>query len=857
MRLVAKDFTPSPHLGKIPILIVTLMAGMIGFTAWYALSNLYRLSLAREQHSAKEASGAIANNFQDLTYRIANIMSFANRDELLEQSVAEAHGQDDFTNIRLRTNLYVQAARLDFMEIVEPNGKVLNSYGLGDRYNTKITDWDMFIRQKVPGQPAQGLTAVNGKIYAAAASTTFVGGDEAYLLFGGVELGQAFAEEMERRFSFRIAVFHGVAVNASTFQIDLSKNMPQAAKDGTVTILGERFILTKLPLVAVDGQALGYILVGAPLTAFDQAVTNTVWNTLLIILVPFLLTSGLTWLLGRTIIRAVHDLRASLADNQRMVKIIASQNAELEIKVTERTAQLQQKTDDIQNMLQNMKQGIFTIRQGNIVDHEYSKHLEKILDTNDIAGRNIMELLFSAAELDADVICQIESALAFAMGSNVVSFLINQESLVKKIRVTLANGASKILELEWNAIVTDAQVVRQIMVVVRDITELLALQEKTKAHETEISMLTELIANPSSRLSGALTASEKLLDETLTIVNTNHGNLGKLQIERMFRNLHTAKGTARTYGLRRLAEGLHQVESTYVHLIKNPHAVVPWQQLTVDLQHVVKIRMDYQRVFDKRIMADRDIGFGIRVDEARLIKVIGDLRNTDMKNRDNLNFIAETVRHELLAIGKEPLDTVLAGLLRSLPTIAEDAGRLAPDVRIDSGNVFFTRDRMALLEEVFTHLIGNALTHGIESADDRSNAGKPPNGVVTIVVAGGRPDITLTVTDDGRGLDIEGLREKGVALGCWTNTAGIADETVAELIFTAGVSTTAQVTTLSGRGVGMDAVRGFLADAGGGIRLAFTGPRRGAFRSFKLVISLPSDQFVAADLPSQPLQATG
>ena len=83
-----------------------------------------------------------------------------------------------------------------------------------------------------------------------------------------------------------------------------------------------------------------------------------------------------------------------IRNNMKMMSVIAEQNATLEQRVAERTAQLSQKTNDINAMLQNMSLGVCTVMPGNELHPEYSNHLRKIFDVNDVAGRNLVDCLF-------------------------------------------------------------------------------------------------------------------------------------------------------------------------------------------------------------------------------------------------------------------------------------------------------------------------------------------------------------------------------------------------------------------------------------------------------------------------------
>lgn len=163
-------------------------------------------------------------------------------------------------------------------------------------------------------------------------------------------------------------------------------------------------------------------------------------------------------------------------------------------------------------------------------------------------------------------------------------------------------------------------------------------------------------------------------------------------------------------------------------------------------------------------------------------------------------------------------------------------------MRIDNNGYRVSNEVGDTLKNVFMHLLRNAIDHGIESADERRAAGKAAAGTIDIAVGVDGDMLQIVLSDDGRGLALDRIRgiarERGWIDGDDEQTP--TDEAVAELIFRPGFSTAHAVTEVSGRGVGMDAVRNFLMREGGGIALRFTDDRRGAaYRAFHTVVRLP------------------
>lgn len=148
----------------------------------------------------------------------------------------------------------------------------------------------------------------------------------------------------------------------------------------------------------------------------------------------------------------------------------------------------------------------------------------------------------------------------------------------------------------------------------------------------------------------------------------------------------------------------------------------------------------------------------------------------------------------------------------------------------------------AIVEALFEpllHVIRNALDHGIEPGAERTAAGKPPSGTISLRARREGDQVVIDIEDDGRGVDAERVRavarERGVASE--EALAAMDDAEVVELIFAPGFSTASEVTSLSGRGVGMDAVRTSIARLGGRVSIA-SQPGQGALVQFRLPFSV-------------------
>jgi len=173
-------------------------------------------------------------------------------------------------------------------------------------------------------------------------------------------------------------------------------------------------------------------------------------------------------------------------------------------------------------------------------------------------------------------------------------------------------------------------------------------------------------------------------------------------------------------------------------------------------------------------------------------------------------------------------------LYRLVRQAAKETGK---QVRLDivGGAIEVDRGVLDRMTGAFEHLLRNSVTHGVESPAVRAAAGKDPTGSIVITVAQEGNEVAVEFRDDGAGLNLPRIRDKGRAMGLIAAGAEPSDAELANLIFAPGFSTAETVTGLAGRGVGMDVVRADVNAMGGRIETA-TATGRGT--SFRLVLPL-------------------
>ncbi|QCP53185.1 HAMP domain-containing protein [Trinickia violacea] len=572
---------------------------------------------------------------------------------------------------------------------------------------------------------------------------------------------------------------------------------------------------------------------------------------------------GISTLLYRQITRPLSSMQAEMSeiassqDFTRRVPVgrmdeigrsIVAFNGMIE-KIQQSSVQLKQKTADIQAMLQNMQQGILTVVDGGIVHPEYSAFLEAIFETNQIAGKPLLELVFDGTDVGSDARSQIEAALDACLGEDSMNFAFNQHLLVNEISKTMADGRVKILDLSWSAITDENDVVVRLMLCVRDVTELRELAAEAGEQKRRLEMIGEILAVSEEKFHQFVESSSSFIHENEHIIR-QHDVPDHEAVAKLFRNMHTVKGNARTYSFQHLTSIVHETEQRYDALRQAQGGELWDQQLLIsDLERVRSALESYATINEvslgrKRTGAGQRASAGgyLMVDRQQIQQQLHLLESADPADPHALLSMRESLYRTLRLLGTEGLGDALSGVIGSLPSLAKELGKEEPHVRIDDNGYCVRHEASGMLRNVFTHLLRNCVDHGIEPAAERIAQGKPAAGVIDLEMGVDHHALQITVSDDGRGLALAKIRRQAIEHGWLAEGEQVSDEAIAEFIFRPGFSTAQTVSEVSGRGVGMDAVRDFVRREQGRIELRFTDDHPGAdYRRFQTIVYLRED----------------
>lgn len=491
------------------------------------------------------------------------------------------------------------------------------------------------------------------------------------------------------------------------------------------------------------------------------------------------------------------------------------------VKLEQTFGMLERRTQEIRTIFGHINQGILMIDQSLRILPEYSAHMHEIFGTRAIAGQDFLELAFAEAEISGDVRSQIRTCLAGAIGEDALNWECNNDVLPREVR-----RGGRWLEIDWTAIVAPNDVVHRLMVTFRDVTTLKALKAAAEANRLEMEMLHQIVSVAPDKFEGFLSSGRRYLEDSRALLRKPGGPCDE-DLNEVKRNLHTVKGNSRTLRLTHLTTLAHEVESAVIEILKGGNA--PADALLGELERLAEMLSRYESIARERLgrgdgsrdvqeVVEDVIALARRVSEAQ---ELNDAMRTELRQ----------VHLRLVRLGAPTLHGVVSGIAPSMDGLADELGRPHPTVAMEcTEDWVLGTDFAEALQGSLTHLMRNSLDHGF--LDNRKG---------TIFLSGeiqGSEGL-LVYRDTGAGLNLARLLEKAIERGLAQR--GCSDEELAELVFVSGISTAERVTDVSGRGVGMDAVRSLMRKVGASVSLEFTAMRSvDDRRAFRVVIRFPA-----------------
>jgi two-component system chemotaxis sensor kinase CheA len=425
-------------------------------------------------------------------------------------------------------------------------------------------------------------------------------------------------------------------------------------------------------------------------------------------------------------------------------------------------------------ILDNVKFGFFVVGRDLHVGADHTRSCAQLFSTATVAGASLLDLL----RLD-----ERERA-----GYSVCIDQIFEDILPEEVALDLARTEFRVADVMIRAepsVLRDASgAVESLLYTISDVTELLAVQREN----AENRMLLGILRNRGSfRL---------FIEDARSLLETAEEALAAGDEKTLRRALHTIKGNGSCYEMQAIVELVHAVEDG--EITADGVASVRAAFTAFLREHAPVLGVEFQGSVEK---------LEVSVDQVNSLKrIAADLASPE------LHVWAERLNERPAEVFLGPIRAFTRQLAARLEKEAE--------LSITGADTLVDEKRMRPVLITLTHLIRNAVDHGIEHVDDRGT--KKSVGRLEVALSAKPSSYEIRVSDDGRGIDLARVAERAVERGIISaaSVLTMSEQALHELIFRDGVSVADATTDISGRGVGMSAVLAAVRNAGGTITVS-------------------------------------
>jgi two-component system, chemotaxis family, sensor kinase CheA len=580
--------------------------------------------------------------------------------------------------------------------------------------------------------------------------------------------------------------------------------------------VAEQYIDMIRVVKSTTGAEIGTVLIRVSLAPENELFA---WSRKRIVGYSFLVAGLVAALLVAGVRRAVVEPLARLGSAAR--RIAAGERTEVPVGAADEVGQLSsvfnamsKAIDDRENrlaaatlrlqaLLDHMGQAIVVFGEGGVVRKERSRLTEEIFRGAANAGKNVLDLLYPEGEstaVEREAFSQWLSAV-FAggeLGWNDLSDLAPSAVTVRKGRQD-----EVVLELAFRPVPEEHGVA--VMMLATDVTAQRRLErsveQKDREHEKQLRAMRRLLEGGGQLFVRFLENADGRMKRCDKILQSA-GRLDAAAIKELFDNVHTLRAEARCFDLAAVEAELESMETRLSHL-RAPGAADAAEEaqargaIGTSMLVMARLLKEAEGFFVQGSPIGRLILDQVTVrrsDVLRLFELAG-------KRNDEIADVAAR-------LASRPFGESLLILAEAAPRWAERIGKRA-QLAVEGKETLVPPSLSKVLEGALSHLVRNAVAHGIETPEQRERAGKPPVGTIGVSCSSSPKGPVISVRDDGAGFDLIGLVESARARGVDAKTGNLL-----EIAALPGVSTHEEPSGLSGRGVGLGAVKADLEALG-------------------------------------------
>ncbi len=444
------------------------------------------------------------------------------------------------------------------------------------------------------------------------------------------------------------------------------------------------------------------------------------------------------------------------------------------------TGDLKAERDEIAAMKDNLKVGLFLINTDYVIQPQYSKALEEILGETDLSGQNFLDLLNNSIQAKERETLMDFFTMVFNRSYD-AAMLEDINPLHQLSYVSPSSRTQKSLRCAFTPINrTDGKV--YILGTIQDQTHEVELEmqlsEEENKRQEEMRALFEVIHVEPRVLNDFIEDAEYEFDRVNTILKDKERSSQNVMVD-IFQAVHAIKSNAVILGLGSFSTKLHELEDK-IRVLREKH--------DISFQEILHITVELDKL---------------------------------MKIKDGFKELIEKIMSFNLGENRMQEENVLVSTLEQVIEKASvDLGKKARLVVTDINAQAIESGPRRIIKEILMQLVRNSMYHGIEHPDKRVMKGKGETGAINLSIELQDGKIFIQLTDDGRGLDFDAIREKAEKMNLITDKKLLQDRnSLIQVLFAPGFTTATHADMYAGRGIGLNLVRERIKEVKGSIKM--------------------------------------
>lgn len=507
----------------------------------------------------------------------------------------------------------------------------------------------------------------------------------------------------------------------------------------------------------------------------------------------------------------LEDNKAQLENQKQQLENqneeLEAQNEELEEskrKLEEIHERLKAREKSYRHLLDNAGEGFLSFGRELQINSEYSRECIKMLGIN-IESKKFSEVVFP------------EDKEQQKLMENVINKIFEVDEYKRSIYLPLLPEeviiAGRNINIKYKPLTKgESSQVVNVMAILTDVTEKRALQQQMEKEKNILNMVVKVVVNYDEFLD--IVSDFRRFNEN-KLNNIFDENINKEEVTaEIYRSVHTFKGNFAQMEMVNIVHKLHEMESQ-ISILRNNNA--PFEEI---MEYVANCDMDewleedivtLTEVLGEEFFNNReDI---LIVDKSKVIDI--EKKMISLLSSNECKLLLPDVSN----LRYKPFNELFKSYSDYTIKLADRMNKMIRPVEIEGGEFLVDFEKYKEFSKTLIHVFRNIIDHGIESPEERIEKGKSEYGKINCKIETINNNIKLAISDDGYGVDIEKVKEKAIKQHLYTEEeiSNMVDEQLLNIIFEDNISTKDSVSDLSGRGIGLSAVKHALDDIGGSI----------------------------------------